>query len=160
MNFFDKYNLVENRYILSHFSYMIEKNDSFSQYEYRLVHIFEGEKLLDFNVDKEEETVVDTLIKVLNNALDDLKFNSRTCYLRAMWLLTKLNEYKKTGSLLKMNTKEEILEELKEIIGEDTLNPLTLFDNIKNSVGTTFGLAAIFAVEESMVIRIKECLDD
>lgn len=59
-----------------------------------------------------------------------------------------------------MSTKEEILEELKEIICEDTLNPLTLFNNIKNSVGTTFGLAAIFAVEESLVIRIKECLDD
>ena len=100
MNFFDKYNLVENRYILSHFSYMIEKNDSFSQYEYRLVHIFEGETLLDFNVDKVEDTVVDTIIKVLNNALDDLKFHNRTGYLRATWLLTKLNEYKKTGSLL------------------------------------------------------------
>lgn len=100
MNFFDKYNLVENRYILSHFSYIIEKNDDSSQCDYRLIHIFEGEKLLDFNVDKEEEIVVDTIIKVLNNALDDLKFNSRTCYLRATWLLTKLNGYKKTGSLL------------------------------------------------------------
>lgn len=84
MSFFDKYNLVENRHILSHFNYIIEKNDDSSQYDYRLVHIFEGEKLLDFNVDKEEETVVDTLIKVLNNAMNDLKFNSRTGYLRAM----------------------------------------------------------------------------
>ena len=51
----------------------------------------------------------------------------------------------------------EIIEVLKNDLGNDTLKPETLYNNIKNSSGNVFSLATIFAVSEDTVIRIKKC---
>ena len=51
----------------------------------------------------------------------------------------------------------EIIDVLKNDLGNDTLKPETLYNNIKNSSGTVFSLATIFAVSEDIVIRIKNC---
>lgn len=51
----------------------------------------------------------------------------------------------------------EIIEVLKNDLGNDILKPETLYNNIKNSSGTIFSLATIFAVSEDTVIRIKNC---
>lgn len=51
----------------------------------------------------------------------------------------------------------EIIEVLKNDLCNDKLKPETLYNNIKNSSGTIFSLATIFAVSEDTVIRIKNC---
>ena len=51
----------------------------------------------------------------------------------------------------------EIIDILKNDLGNDILKPETLYNNIKNSSGTIFSLATIFAVSEDTVIRIKNC---
>lgn len=50
----------------------------------------------------------------------------------------------------------DILKDLKDAIGADTLSPKTLFNNIKKSTGTNEKLAEIFAVDVNLVKRIKE----
>ena len=58
--------------------------------------------------------------------------------------------------LTEMKIPSDVLKELKKAIGKDTLNPETLYNNIKNSTGTDKKLAEIFDVSVDLVQRIKE----
>ena len=50
-----------------------------------------------------------------------------------------------------------ILALLQTELDDDTLSPVTFYNNVKNSVGPTYSLATIFAISEELVNKIKNC---
>ena len=50
-----------------------------------------------------------------------------------------------------------ILALLQTELDDDTLSPVTFYNNVKNSVGSAYSLATIFAISEELVNKIKNC---
>ena len=50
-----------------------------------------------------------------------------------------------------------ILALLQTELDDDTLSPVTFYNNVKKSVGSAYSLATIFAISEELVNKIKNC---